>query len=322
MAGEPKKDAAKSLEELRVALAAAEAQRDRALAIAAANEGLIRAQKEIIELTSQHQGSAELGDAPTSYTRNSEAIPDEGRSGSKPSEHSSKSPATGLNVLGHAGPPDPPQLMRGMTSTTFELISNPVIFFVFYLLLAIPTYILPYFGSNSLIVHSFVSAAGASNPFFWLHVFCVTGLVVITWWRGFVIKSSWIAVFPFFAGIFDLVPGFTLFFLLPTLMHVLAIVFSVKQQSTDDVRTEFGIPCLIGYVAIAVGVFAVGTSLALNNAAVSGGVTQWLGPKVSTEMPITTPIRPPAMQKDPRPSYSCSSPCSYCDKVTGVCLVQ
>jgi hypothetical protein len=293
MAGEPKKDAAKSLEELRVALAAAEAQRDRALAIAAANEGLIRAQKEIIELTSQHQGSAELGDAPTSYTRNSEAIPDEGRSGSKPSEHSSKSPATGLNVLGHAGPPDPPQLMRGMTSTTFELISNPVIFFVFYLLLAIPTYILPYFGSNSLIVHSFVSAAGASNPFFWLHVFCVTGLVVIT-----------------------------LFFLLPTLMHVLAIVFSVKQQSTDDVRTEFGIPCLIGYVAIAVGVFAVGTSLALNNAAVSGGVTQWLGPKVSTEMPITTPIRPPAMQKDPRPSYSCSSPCSYCDKVTGVCLVQ
>jgi hypothetical protein len=53
-----------------------------------------------------------------------------------------------------------------MTSTAFELISSPVVFVVLYLFLVIPTYILPYFGSNSLIVHGLVNAAGASNPFF------------------------------------------------------------------------------------------------------------------------------------------------------------
>jgi small-conductance mechanosensitive channel len=74
MAGDPTKDGGKTVEELRASLAAAQGERDRALAIAAAKERVIQAQKEIIELTAQHQGSAEPG---RSRGAQSEAIPDE-----------------------------------------------------------------------------------------------------------------------------------------------------------------------------------------------------------------------------------------------------
>jgi hypothetical protein len=172
-------------------------------------------------------------------------------------------------------PSERPHVAR-ITSAAFELISNPILFFVLYIFFVVPTYILPYFGSNSLIIGAALTSAMGSNPFFWIHVLCFACLVVITWWRGYASNSSWIAVFPVIGGIFDLVPGFSWFALLPTLMHVLALVFGVKEKVAPDpaIATGFGVRFLAGLVVIVMAVFAVGLSFAIVNSASSNRLTQ------------------------------------------------
>lgn len=347
MADDSAKNGAKSTEELHALLAAAEAERDRALTILAAKDRVIQAQKEVIELT-QQGNAVEQTDLQKTAGRTAaakatvdakgavnQAAPgpraasaDNSRtkSSSEVTEAASGEPRESIEQLHHASTTptrssteQPSHVV--ITSTVFELITNPIVFFILYLLFVVPTYILPYFGSNSLVVNGAVAASGGSNPFFWIHVLCFACLIVITWWRGYVADSGWIAIFPVFAGIFDLVPGFTWFFLLPTLMHVLAVVFGVKQKAADDevIRAGFAVRLLIGIVVIAVAVFAVGTSITIANSSGSSRLTRLLPGRVpavgsaaewgclATASPPGEPGEPAVLSYDDKTQYSASS---------------
>ena len=126
--------------------------------------------------------------------------------------------------------------------TTYLL--NPVVFVGAYLACMIPTYVLPYFGSNSVAARLAASvvaaAAGASSqPFFvpfYLHLFCLVALCVLTYLRGKIVDKMWLLVFPFLALVFDLMPVLTWIPLVPTVMHLLAIVLGavgVRAVSTQ-----------------------------------------------------------------------------------------
>jgi hypothetical protein len=193
---------------------------------------------------------------------------------------------------------------KAAASIIFEVLKNPAIFFLVYLVFVIPTYILPYFGSNSLLVSGLIAASGGSNPFFWMHLWCLSVVIVITWWRGYITNAAWIAIFPVIGTIFDLTPGFTWFFLLPTLMHVLAIIFGVRQSPSSDeaMLPRFQVRVIAGIVAILAGTFAVGLSIAANSAVTSRGIVvssgQHSAPPVSP-YPAPAPAPAPAQAQAP-----------------------
>ena len=49
----------------------------------------------------------------------------------------------------------------------------------------------------------------------------------LTWLRGGLIDKRWLVIFPILAAFFDLVPGFNWIPLVPTVMHLLAIILAV-----------------------------------------------------------------------------------------------
>jgi hypothetical protein len=116
-----------------------------------------------------------------------------------------------------------------------NMLKNPVLYVVSYLGLMILTYILPYFGSNSSLVNAAsAAAAGRMNPLFWLHLLILIGLCVLSWFRGGYIDKKYLVVFPFLALVFDLVPGLSAIPLIPTIMHLLAIVLGVMGATNNN----------------------------------------------------------------------------------------
>lgn len=120
----------------------------------------------------------------------------------------------------------------GEISTTPKgLLSNGVAYVIVYLIVAIPTYVLPYFGSNSSVLNVFGAATGlGALPQFWFHLVALYLLVVVAWIRGGFIGKQWLSIFPVLAAIFDMVPGFSVIPLLPTIFHVLALVLGVNGK--------------------------------------------------------------------------------------------
>jgi len=108
-----------------------------------------------------------------------------------------------------------------------KILGNAVVFVLLYLVLMIPTYILPYLGSNSSVLNAAAASGGAINPGLIVHAISLLLLVVITWFRGNLIGKAWLIIFPILAAVFDLVPGLNFIPLVPTVMHLLAIILGV-----------------------------------------------------------------------------------------------
>ena len=105
-------------------------------------------------------------------------------------------------------------------------------FVVLYTVFMIPTYLLPYFGSNSALLGATLAAGDAGvYPLFWLHLGSLLALIVITWFRGAFVDKKWLVVFPVLGAVFDLVPTLNFIPLVPTVMHLLAIIFGVIGTS-------------------------------------------------------------------------------------------
>ena len=123
-----------------------------------------------------------------------------------------------------------------------KFLGNAVVFVVLYMLFMLPTYYLPYLGSNSAVIGAIGVAADAGvNPVFWPHLGSLIVLVVVTWFRGVFVDKKWLIIFPILATVFDLAPGLNSIPLIPTVMHLLAIILGVvgvkatipaTQQST------------------------------------------------------------------------------------------
>jgi len=140
-------------------------------------------------------------------------------------EADEKNPTEGLSRgLGQAVAAQPPSATPTTLPSTAPsgLLANGVAYFLVYMLLAAPTYVLPYFGSNSSVLNTLGAATGlGALPQFWFHLAALYLLVIVAWMRGAHIGKQWLAVFPALAGIFDLIPGFSAIPMLPTLFHVL-----------------------------------------------------------------------------------------------------
>lgn len=110
-----------------------------------------------------------------------------------------------------------------------KFLGNAVMFVILYVLFMLPGYFLPYIGSNSAGLSLLGAASGVpgANPFFWLHLGSLVILVVITWLRGDLLEKKWLVIFPILATVFDLLPILSSIPLVPTVMHLLAIILGV-----------------------------------------------------------------------------------------------
>lgn len=113
---------------------------------------------------------------------------------------------------------------------------NAAIFVVLYVLFMLPTYYLPYLGSNSALVAGFNPEAMSQE--FLLHVGSLVILFALAWYRGNATKRQWLVVFPFLAGVFDMVPGLSIIPLVPTAMHLAAVIIGATGASAVVVSQE------------------------------------------------------------------------------------
>ncbi|WP_426957034.1 hypothetical protein [Muricoccus radiodurans] len=93
-----------------------------------------------------------------------------------------------------------------------------------YLLLLIPTYLLPWFGSNSFVV--FLATFG-TNGLFWVHLLALLAICWLARERGRMTGQGWLVVLPVLALCFDMIPGLNLIPLVPTVLHGLAILLGL-----------------------------------------------------------------------------------------------
>ena len=124
-------------------------------------------------------------------------------------------------------------------------------FFLAYVLFMIPTYVLPYFGSNSILANGLSSTLGLGLlPQFWLHALALYSLIVICWIRGTRIETPWLAVFPALAALFDLVPTLNWIPLIPTACHVAALVIGVSRPAVTGRPMAKIVVGSLGFLAI------------------------------------------------------------------------
>lgn len=121
-----------------------------------------------------------------------------------------------------------------------KLLGNAPVFVVAYILFMIPTYYLPYTGSNSSILHGVDAAAGtkALNFAFLLHMGTMLVLCFLCWVRGAYVGKGWLIIFPILAIVFDFVPGLSAIPLIPTVMHLLAIILGVAGAKAVATTTR------------------------------------------------------------------------------------
>jgi len=113
-----------------------------------------------------------------------------------------------------------------------KFFANAPVFAIVYILFMLPTYYLPYVGSNSSALNALGAAAGAGlNPAFYWHLIALLVLIVAAWFRGTFIGKKWLVIFPILATVFDLTPGLSAIPLVPTAMHLLAIILGVVGVS-------------------------------------------------------------------------------------------
>ena len=97
-----------------------------------------------------------------------------------------------------------------------KLLASGAIYVVAYLLFMLPTYALPYLGSNSAVINTIaVAGAGKTYPLFWYHATALAVLFALALLRGPYVGRRWLWVFPTLAAFFDLVPGINLIPLAP-----------------------------------------------------------------------------------------------------------
>lgn len=112
-----------------------------------------------------------------------------------------------------------------------QALLNPASFVLGYTMFMIPTYILPYVGSNSSVLNTLGAAAGVGfNPALYVHIAALAVLVLISWLRGKLINKGWLGALPLAASMFDLLPGLSLIPMIPSVLHVVTIILGVKEE--------------------------------------------------------------------------------------------
>ena len=139
-----------------------------------------------------------------------------------------------------------------------KFLKSTPLYIVAYLLFMGPTYILPYFGSNSTLINSASMAMGFGfTPMWWAHTWCFLILATITWVRGDMIGKSYLPLFPVLAGVFDMAPFLNIIPFVPTSMHLVALIVGgiakePQESEAIDKRAEQGVRNVLAATALAI----------------------------------------------------------------------
>jgi uncharacterized membrane protein (GlpM family) len=131
-----------------------------------------------------------------------------------------------------AEPQTASQTVSTATPSVTMPTGNSAFFFVAYLLSMIPTYILPYLGSNSVAVNGLGRVAGGGMPMqFWWHLTCYAVLIFLAYTRGIRIARGWLIALPIVAMVFDFVPGLSSIPLIPTIINLGALFVGTTRSA-------------------------------------------------------------------------------------------
>lgn len=150
-----------------------------------------------------------------------------------------------------------------------SLFRNSLVFVIGYVIFMIPTYLLPWLGSNSSVLNAVGAAIGhGMTPLWWAHAWCLVMLILMAWIRGDVIGKKYLPVFSFMAAVFDLTPGLSMIPLIPTALHLAAIIMGVKDAGQQPVSDGVAMANCWGSITKKAGILAG----LMTAAAISGSV--------------------------------------------------
>jgi len=101
-------------------------------------------------------------------------------------------------------------------------------FLVLYLLFMFPTYVLPYFGSNSVVAQTLLLGSGFFLTI--LHVLALAVLIGVAASRGRATGQPAMVALAVAAAIFDMVPLLSAIPLVPTVLHGIALVMGLTDK--------------------------------------------------------------------------------------------
>ncbi|VAX01165.1 hypothetical protein MNBD_GAMMA22-2569 [hydrothermal vent metagenome] len=113
-----------------------------------------------------------------------------------------------------------------------KIFGHTAVFLILYILFMLPTYLLPFLGSNSTMLNAAGVASGYGlSPTFWLHLLFLGLLILITGFRAINIAKPWLVLFPILVVIFDFVPLLNSIPLVPTILHLLTIIIGATSSA-------------------------------------------------------------------------------------------
>lgn len=119
------------------------------------------------------------------------------------------------------------------------IFKSVVAFSLAYLALMMPTYVLPWFGSNSVLINVVGVAVGKGmTPQWWIHAWSLAMLVIVAWVRGDAIGKGYLAVVALIAATFDLMPVLSAIPFVPTICHLVVIFAGVRGSVQDRPYAE------------------------------------------------------------------------------------
>lgn len=108
-------------------------------------------------------------------------------------------------------------------------------FLTVYIVAMVPTYILPYLGSNSAVLNAAAAASGLAGTLpFWMHLGFLWILVSCAMFRGVAIERNWLPVLPLVAAAFDMLPALNLIPFVPTALHVTTLILGSNRKAVTD----------------------------------------------------------------------------------------
>lgn len=115
-----------------------------------------------------------------------------------------------------------------------KYLANGAVFAITYIVFMIPTYILPYLGSNSSVSTVAIASQDGLILQTVMHLSALAVLVVITALRGQYVAKKWLVILPILAAVFDMTPGLNVIPLVPTVLHLFVLIKGVASSPTTD----------------------------------------------------------------------------------------
>jgi hypothetical protein len=112
---------------------------------------------------------------------------------------------------------------------------NGFLFFLGYVLFMVPTYVLPWLGSNSFVLQGLAysvnpKSTGPLGLLTVLHLVSLLMLVGLASARGRANGRAYLVVLPIIAATFDMVPILSLIYFVPTVMHIVTLVLGLSSR--------------------------------------------------------------------------------------------